>query len=428
MGAFLNTAFKVYDLAWRAAAPLLENNKRLRQGLEQRTLEGGLPARADLWIQGASGGECYLTWEVLRHLENPFPDRPCNVLATTNTKQGMEILERAAEDINSSRRGITLQAHYFPFDAPRIMRKALAHVAPRAALILETEIWPGFLRACKEQGTRIVLANGRMNPRSLAGYLAAKGLFRELAPDLVLALSERDALRFGTLFGHDRVQTMPNIKFDRMNSSSALARKDNPLKDMLAPGTDFVVLGSVRREEEREVQQLVADLHRTSPKTVIGLFPRHMERIERWKELLDLAGLPWVLRSEQNDAVKPGTTVLWDAFGEMIPAYALASTAFVGGSLAPLGGQNFLEPLTCGVVPVVGPSWHNFSWVGGEIFDSGLALMGNGREEVLALLLGQLAEPPARKAVLSKVRAYIKQRRGGAKTVCKHIAHLLIND
>ncbi len=428
MGKLLNTAMTAYDLAWRAAVPLLGGNKRLKHGLGQRTLEDGLPAKADLWIQGASGGESYLTWEVLRRLENPLKDRSLNVLATTNTKQGMEILERAAEDINSSKRGIALQTHYFPFDAPSIMRRALAHAAPRVALILETEIWPGFLRACKEQGTKIVLANGRMNTRSLAGYLAAKGLFRELAPDLVLAMSDRDAMRFATLFGRDRVQTMPNIKFDRMGASAAMSRKDNPLKDTIAPRTDFVVFGSVRKEEEQDVERLVADLHRSMPKAVIGLFPRHMERIDRWKELLDQNGLPWTLRSEQTGTAAPGVTILWDTFGEMIPAYALCRTAFVGGSLASLGGQNFLEPLTCGVVPVVGPSWHNFSWVGEEIFQSGLVRQGQNREEVLAMLLEQLKNPPARRDVVAKVRTYIRKRQGGAKTVCKHIAHLVIND
>lgn len=428
MSGLLNAAFSAYDLAWRVASPILGANKRLQHGIGQRTLEDGLPARADVWIQGASGGESYLTWEVLRRLENPFPDRPLNVLSTTNTSQGMDILERAADDINSTRRGVTLQRRYFPFDAPRIMRKALRHARPSVAVILETEIWPGFLRACKENGTKIILANGRMNTSSLAGYLSARNTFRELAPDLVLAMSDRDARRFGTLFGFDRVKAMPNIKFDRMASTGPMPRKDNPLKGLLPAKTDFVVFGSVRKEEEGDVESLVADLHRATPRTVIGLFPRHMERIDRWKELLERNGLPWVLRSEQEGAVAPGTTILWDTFGEMIPAYALARAAFVGGSLARLGGQNFLEPLTCGVTPVIGPSWHNFSWVGRDIFDSGLALMARDRRETLDLLLGLLRETPSRASVASKVRSYIARRQGGAETVCKHIAHFLNND
>ncbi len=428
MSTLQSMALGAYDLLWKAATPLLRTHSRLHDGFGQRTLANDLPARADIWIQGASGGESYLTWEIIRKLKNPFASHPLHVLVTTNTKQGMEILERAAAETHKDKRGVTLQTRYFPFDAPKIMQAALRHARPKVAVILETEIWPGFLNACKRQGTKILLVNGRMNPRSLAGYLAAKRPLQALAPDRILAVSERDAERFGTLFGRERVQTMPNMKFDRMGTPATSSKADNPLREIIAPKTRFVVLGSVREQEESEVEHLVAELHRKAPGTVIGLFPRHMERIGNWQERLERQGIPWKLRSEQTGPAEPGTTLLWDAFGELVPAYALARAAFVGGSLAPLGGQNFLEPLTCGITPVTGPSLHNFAWVGEEIFESGLAVRAENREGVLQALLQLLDTPPAPRTVTKKVQAYIRSRKGGAETVCKHIAQFMNND
>jgi 3-deoxy-D-manno-octulosonic-acid transferase len=221
---------------------------------------------------------------------------------------------------------------------------------------------------------------------------------------------------------------MPNLKFDRMGALAGKSRSDNPLREIIASKTRFVVLGSVREEEESAVAGLAARLHRKAPDAVIGLFPRHMERIEAWKELLDQQGIPWKLRSEQTGPAEPGTTLLWDAFGELVPAYALARTAFVGGSLAPLGGQNFLEPLTCGIIPVTGPSLHNFAWVGTGIFDSDLAVRADDADGVCQALLRLLDNPPRPADVKKTVRQYIRSRRGGAKTVCKHIAQFINND
>ncbi len=160
----IDSTLAVYGAAWKAALPLLKLNRRLRDGWDQRTLSGGLPAPAHLWIQAASGGEAYLAWEVLKTLKSPFKET-LRVLVTTNTLQGFETLTRAADEINSAKQGIAVQPWYFPFDAPDIMDSMVRHVSPQATLILETEIWPGFLKACKRHGVRVLLANGRMTTK-----------------------------------------------------------------------------------------------------------------------------------------------------------------------------------------------------------------------------------------------------------------------
>ena len=420
----IDAALAAYGLGWKAALPLLKLNHRMKDGWDQRTLAGGLPAKAHLWIQAARGGAAYLAWAVLKELKSPFRET-LRVLVTTNTLQGHETLTRMAEDINRRTSGLAIQPWYFPFDGPDMMRRMMKQVQPEVALILETEIWPGFLNACKQFKVRVLLANGRMTSKSLGGYLAWPALFRALGPDCVMAVSESDKKRFATLFGHEKVRTMSNIKFDRMAGAKPMARADNPLADLIPPRSDFVVFGSIRREEKSEIEQLAAGLMRERTTTILALFPRHMHHLELWQKAMDMAGLNWTLRSGMKEAARPGSVILWDTFGELVPAYGLAKAAFVGGSLAPLGGQNFLEPLTCGVTPVTGPHWKNFAWVGREIIDSGLAREASDWQEVLKYLLNILENTPPRQSVASKGKEYIRNRKGGAKSVCKQVADFL---
>lgn len=420
-------ALSAYGLCWKVATPLLRLNHRLCDGWDQRTLSGGLPAPAHLWIQAASGGEAYLAREVLRELK-PLKGETLRVLVTTNTAQGYETLQRTADEIHKKRPGIAVQPWYFPFDVPDIMDRMVDRVRPGAVLILETEIWPGFLNACRRHGVPVLLANGRMTTKSLGGYMAWPTLFRTLAPQRVMAVSETDGRRFGTLFGRDKIWVMPNIKFDRMASARPMARKDNPLKELIPQRAEFAVFGSVRKQELEPVTRLAAGLIRKRPVTILGLFPRHMHHMPLWEKSMNEAGLNWRLRSQLSGEARPGTVILWDTFGELVPAYGLARAAFVGGSLAPLGGQNFLEPLTCGVTPVTGPHWKNFAWVGREIVESGLAEEAKDENEALEALVRLLKETPAKKSVAAAAAAYIRDRKGGAKSVAKQVAQFLNND
>lgn len=419
-------ALVFYGLAWRMALPALARNGRLREGWEQRTLKAGPLPKADLWIQAASGGEAYLAWELLRRLPDALPQncRP-RILVTTFTAQGLGVLKQAAELLADR---VELLPAWFPFDLPGRMEEALAAVSPRAVVLLETELWPGLMAACRRQGVHALVLNARMTEKSRKGYAHMPGFWKALSPRRVMAVSPDDAARFADLFPDAAVSVMPNIKFDRLDFSAAPKAKD--LGRLLpegetAPAPPFVVLGSVRKQEEPEVLEIVKGLLERVPGVVVGLFPRHMERVRAWEQMLSKAGLPFARRSAGTTA-QPGSVILWDAFGELGAAFGLARACFLGGSLADLGGQNFLEPLAHGVVPVIGPSWSNFAWVGAEIFGSGLARREADRQGVLTSLAALATAPPPRAAVLEEAERYAKSRRGGAAAACQAVAEYLI--
>jgi 3-deoxy-D-manno-octulosonic-acid transferase len=383
----------LYTLLWCLAGPLAFLSPRMRQGWKER-LGFGKARPCDIWIQGASAGECGLTASLLEHLPG------ASVLATSCTRQGLDVLDKIGSP--------EVQTRMLPLDLPHLMGRMLDQARPMVVVLLETEIWPGLLVACASRGVPVVVVNARMTAKSLAGYLCLAPLLRRWAPQAIGAMAPADALRFGLIFGAEKTRVTGNIKFDRAIGTPLMARHENPLAGLVAQEDFFVVLGSVREQEEPQVLELILLLRQKDPQCVIGLFPRHMHRIPAWQELLSRDGIPFVLRSASDSPARPGSVVLWDRFGEMGPAYALAGRAFVGGSLARLGGQNFLEPLTQGVLPCVGPHTSNFDWVGEEIFGN-LVRKCHRVEDIAAVLL---SPAPPREQVREEALAYVRARQG----------------
>lgn len=366
-------------------------------------------------------GEAYLAGELVKEFQ--FSEQT-TILLTTNTSQGFDILQKIARDNVGS--GAKIMVAYCPFDKPSLMTRALATIAPRAMILLESELWPGLMAGCKNHDVKLLVINGRMTQRSLHRYLRWPSIWRDLRPYAIMAMSEADSTRFATLFGDDIVSTMTNIKFDRIHTQEKVLSNDaNPLLAIINPADKFVVLGSVRQEEEEEIAQLLLELAKENSHLVIGLFPRHMHRLAHWQKELNGLKLFWRLRSQCTARVQPGTIILWDTMGELERAYDVAGSAFIGGSLAPVGGQNFLEPLSCGIRPVIGPHWTNFAWIGREIIDTGLVFEARDRQDVAHYLLKQVASEPDRQQTKEALEKFVRSRQGGTRLACHKIQTML---
>lgn len=406
--------FAFYEAIWWIAIPFLSLSPRLRQGFSNRVSPQPIPSRPDLWIQAASGGEAYLAIEILKALPQ---DRQVHILVTSCTTQGLGILTNFSPPSH-----VLLTIRYFPFDRPCLMRRILTRWNPRLVVLLETELWPGLLWACRRAVIPYIIVNGRMTEKSLGRYLTIRSIWKNLQPKMILALPD-SADRFSKLFDQTLVTVMENIKFDRFHAD--LLQVSPLIKNILQPDVRFCVFGSVRAEEEPVILQAVATLLSLMPDIVIGLVPRHLHRVDTWIRKLTAADIPIVLRSEISNPVQPGKVILWDVFGELGQAYALADAAFVGGTLAPCGGQNFLEPLTAGVIPSIGPYWDNFAWIGRQILQAGLVEEVDNANDLVQSLANRLMHPQSRTAVQEKARAYVSAKQGGAALAGNTIIGLL---
>ncbi len=381
---------RLYSLLWLFALPFLRCSHRLREGFSWRLVPknwvkiSGLPADnasrkshgVDVWIQAASGGEAYLAWEIIKHLvelrrrAGLMESRPLRLLVTTWTRQGLEILQGMAA--KQAYPDISIRTTFFPFDSFCLMNRALDQARPKVVALLETELWPGLLLACARRNIPVFILNGRMTAKSLRGYrcleAVCSGFWQQMAPQRIAAVSPGDAARFAELFGRERVEIAPNIKFDRAVPQKQDAHTIPTFANLLPTAVHSgrtILLASVRTEEEEDLMRVLRYLRtgslRDAPPTII-IAPRHMHRVRSWCERLRAEGLTPLTRAGRVQVFPAGAIIVWDTFGELGGLYRLADAVFVGGSLAPLGGQNFLEPLGLGRIPCCGPSLENFAW------------------------------------------------------------------
>jgi 3-deoxy-D-manno-octulosonic-acid transferase len=457
--------FALYTGLWRAAEPLLRRHTRLRDSFAARSDPEAGPFAAfaaasragenadaasplSFWIQAASAGEARLCRSLIPALYAAAyavpdatpeaacpPSRPLRLLCTSCTAQGLAVLEETRRSLPEAAR-LNCFCGYLPFDRPDLMREVLRLAAPGALILLETELWPGLMRAAKDLGVPLLVVNGRMSAKSARLYGLTRFFWRDLAPDGIAAISEADANRFAAVFGHpDTVKVMSNIKFDLLwAEEKAPVGAARPEKDAIDEGASrrlraelglgdadlLLLLASVRAEEEDLLLPLVRSLHGqkiSGRNTLVAVAPRHMHRIRPWEEKLRAAGLSFQLRQSGADAAgqisaqaqardcgkdalgsgqpNPPPLCLCDRFGELAALYAAADSVFVGGSLVPLGGQNFLEAIAAGASALVGPHLDNFLWAGEEVFKAGLARKIAGPSELEEALLEGLRDRAA---------------------------------
>jgi len=408
----------VYNLAWTTALPFLACSRRLRQGWKERLCLSGKTRKADVWIQAASAGEAHLASQLAHRC---IEERKISLFVTCSTAQGLEIFRNSSPGDSPWPRDCVTGSGYFPFDMPIIAGKALRAISPLMLAVMETELWPGLFTLAKRRGIPVIVLNGRLSDRSLRRHLRLAKFWRRYGPSRVLAISETDASRFAMLFPTASVDIMKNMKFDRIQFDNRQGGES--LFGFAVPkGRPFIVLGSVRKEEEGDILDTITTLFDKRPDALVALFPRHMHRIRPWTRMLTSAGLSFELRSKITKGTVPASRViLWDVFGELTQAYSVADAVFVGGTLRPCGGQNFLEPLASGIVPCIGPYWDNFVWIGKEIVQQGLVREVRSSQELAIALVGAIDGGGNRQEILDRAAFYIRQRQGGTAQAWEEI-------
>lgn len=312
---------------------------------------GGPPQPGRLWLHAVSLGETRAAAALIEALRSQRPG--IALLLTHGTATGREAGAALLRPGDA-------QA-WLPWDTPGAVRRFVSRHRPAAGVLLETETWPNLLRAADAAGVPMVLANARLSARSLARGERLRALMEPALATLVVALAQSDAdaarLRRG---GVPRVQVLGNLKFD-MAPAPALLRRGRGWREALARP---VVLAAVTREGE-EAPLLLAWARLRGPRPLLLLVPRHPQRFDEVAGLIADAGLCALRRSAWGDtppAAAAGVDVwLGDSMGEMPLYYAVADVALLGGSFAPLGGQNLIEAAACGCPVLMGPSTFNFA-------------------------------------------------------------------
>jgi 3-deoxy-D-manno-octulosonic-acid transferase len=397
-------------------------------GLRQRF--GSLPPIAGkpvIWLHCVSVGETQAARPLAERLKKQFPHYALVVSTITLTGQKLarEVFHTRAESV-----------FYFPFDWRWSVRRALKRIKPSAVLIMETELWPNFLRECKSRQIPVALVNGRISRQSFRRYRLIRFFLKRVLADLSLAImqSEADAERLEFLgMPREKVFTAGNLKFDA-ELGSGLTDKTNEIRDRfdLLSNVPLILAASTHAPEEQIILETIKQLKTKQPVRLM-LAPRHPERFNEVVSLLQNSGLSWAKRTSAPDSTdSDATVILLDTIGELPAIYSLASVVFVGGSIVDRGGHNVLEPAAAASAVVTGAHTHNFHAIVDLMEEAGAIVQlppvkgPDATQELTNVLAKLLANPEVREDLGRRAKRLVTNNQGAAERTMTLVAPILV--
>ncbi len=351
-------------------------------GLEERLgrVKTDLTPTQPIWIHAASLGECRGAYPLIRALKQKYPER--SIYFTSTTVSGIKEARRMQLCPN-----IALA----PMDLPWVMGPFLRKLRPQLLILLESEIWPNWLRFAKGAGARIVIVNGRVSQKSARRYGLVPFWSQPLMEhvDFVCAREKMDGERFGRIgMDRDKIRVTGNLKYDFLPWDLV------PEKAGLAaaaPNSPLLVCGSVREGEEKSVLDAYFAARAKKPELRMIFAPRHFENLPKIQKYIFSQNARSRLKTQEGEA----EIIIWDSFGDLWQAYAQATLVFIGGSLIPHGGQNPIEPAWFSKPILFGPHMENFQEPAEMLLAKGAALQVKNSRELGETVL-TLLEQPAR--------------------------------
>ena len=383
-----------------------------------------------LWLHAVSVGEVLAGVTLARRMKEEFPQRPLVISTTTMTGQALA----------KERMPFADAVIYFPLDWQFCVRRALAAVKPALIIVLETEIWPNFLRVASDSNIPVLFISGRISDRSFArsqSWLSLFGFY--LRPFWKDALgraagfwmqSERDAERVKAMGAPAAtVRIGGNLKYDlELPKSTPLADwlESEIARDGRRP---VIVAGSVVATEEPLALIAFGVVQGEHRKALLVLAPRKPERFEAAAQFIEDSHQKWIKRSSLRVASPSGANangsdtaiandvavLLLDSIGELASLYRLADGVFVGGSLVESGGHNILEPAAFGKVPVFGESMENFVEMAERFVTAEAALQVASPEDAGVSWIELLRNPERNNKMGETARRLVEESRGATE-------------
>lgn len=345
---YLLAPILILRLLWRSRKdPSYRKRIKERFGFYTHTLE------ESIWVHAVSVGEAVVATPIIEYLIQRYPQK--KILITTTTPTGSEYIKKTF--------GEKVSHVYLPYDFPDAMGRFIGKMQPIIAIIIETEIWPNFIAACRRKKIPLCLLNARLSALSFQKYQKISRFIRSQLQSfaLIAAVSDQDAARFIHLGAQDSVvKVTGNIKFDLIALKQTPSQPKNNVKERLESSRHVWVAASTHKGEEEIIlaahQKLLAQI----PNVLLVLVPRHRDRFDEVFNLCQKR-FPTIRHRDGLTGIAADIAVyVGDVMGELMEFYASCDVAFVGGSLIPHGGHNMIEPAALGKPILSGPHIYNF--------------------------------------------------------------------
>lgn len=429
--------YLLYDLLLLVAAVILvpyyllrgyrygKSRRGLRERLGYFSAEqlNSLQGRQIIWVHAVSVGETRAASPLLKELRQQNPD---HLILLTNVTETGHAIGLKNQDVDC--------CLFFPFDFSWTVHRVLQIVQPKLIVIVETEIWPNFVRQANLLEIPLVLVNGRISDRSYPRYRFARPLLRPILQcfSAFCMQSQLDAERIGQLGATGmQVENTGNLKFDHELKDLSDDDVAQLKQSFCLPETGSVlVAGSTHAGEEEQLLAAYQTLLDRGRQLVLVLIPRHPERCREVQTFLAEQKLVSRLRSSlapDQPLLTVGQVLLVDTLGEVLNFYAVSDLVFVGGSLVPVGGHNLLEASLLGKPVLFGPHVQNFREISAKLTRAGAGVQISNQQELEKQVALMLDDPIRCRAMGQAGRSLIAENAGATKRTMRRISRYLKN-
>jgi 3-deoxy-D-manno-octulosonic-acid transferase len=390
---------------------LVKNKGHLKEALGLNLPDLGNPGLGRLWVHALSVGELLSVIPLLEALRNRYPSR--EIVLSVKTASGIEVAKQRVK-------GKVDYLLPMPLDLWWSVRRMINSIRPTIFILVETDIWPGLISSLKEGGVRTVLVNGRVSPRTGRSYVRWRFLIKKVLGliELCLMQTELDKDRIIKAgIAACKVKVTGNIKFDRQWRPLNDQERDRWLRLLSRKDGRIWVAGSTHHPEEKIILNVFGQLLKLFPDLSLIIGPREARRFDEVYYLAKDLGFRVIRKTELPVEDPEYNVFILNTLGELGQVYGLADVAFVGGSLAPIGGHNLLEPASYGMPVIFGPHTHNFTTMSRLLIGSGGGIMVAGESELFHVMAELLSQERKREQMGRRARQFVKQNQGAVDRV-----------
>lgn len=360
-----------------------------------------------IWLHAVSVGETLAAVPLVKALQANYPQY--RLMITCMTVTGSERIRSVFGD--------SVEHSYAPYDMPDAVARFLNRINPQLLIIMETELWPNTVAACRRRNIPVLVANARLSQQSADGYKRIPPLVRPMLQAIngVVAQQAEDGARFIDLGLPEEALTISgNIKFD-LSLDADLQKQAQQLAQQWrgAQNRSVWLAASTHHGEDEIILQAFRELVETLEQPpLLVLVPRHPERFSGVHDLCQAAGFKVLRRSEAQADIAQADILLGDTMGELMLFYGACDIAFVGGSLVPHGGHNMIEPAAWGVPILSGPHLFNFSEVSQLLMAGKGMLVCDSASSLAEQCTDLLGNPDRRRGMGSAAQQVAEENRG----------------
>lgn len=394
----------LYLIAWTFIVPVLyvlANTlvPKWKPGLKMRLGEldpSVFPSESDnlekpVWFHAVSVGELNALIPIFKNFQG------MRMVLSVTTHTAYELAKtKLKDDLENNR----IRLFYMPWDHPMIVKKVISRIRPRAIVLMESEIWPALINEAHNQGVKLMIINAKLSDSSFEMYRNFYFIFRPIFMnfDLLLVQSPNDSRKFLRLgVDKNKILMMGNMKFSVLPT---LKHNREEFREELGYSPeDFIwVCGSTHEEEEAVLISIFQELRDEFPKLRLVLAPRHPERFSVVENFINSAAKLIPVRLSSKQKVEDQNSVLLvDTIGDLYDIFSISDLAFVGGTLnEKIGGHNVLEPASCQVPVVIGPSYYKNTQIVDMLEQAEGLYVAEAKEDIRIFLKSILSNPNKR--------------------------------